>query len=154
MNEQASIDVVKGFFNAFVSGNIEAVAQCLTDDVEYLVNGDPSDSISAIPWGGRFQGHDGFRKFVAGFGASIEVLEITPQQYIAQDDAVAVFGHFKYRARPTQKIFESNFAINIKVRDGKIARYHFFEDTYNIVVAFRHGGSWDIENDGRRRNLP
>jgi ketosteroid isomerase-like protein len=82
------------------------------------------------------------------------VLSFDAREFIAQDDAVAVFGHFRYRAVSTGKDMETDWAIRIRMKDGRIARYHFFEDTFAIAAAFRHGGSWDVENAGRRRTVP
>jgi hypothetical protein len=35
-----------------------------------------------------------------------------------------------------------------------IVRYHFLENTFDVVTAFRADGSWVIERDGTRQSIP
>jgi len=155
MNEAVNVQAVRDFFQAFKNGDLGAIERLTTPDVEWLVVGThTSETVAALPWVGLHKGRDAVNKFFAALVSSIEVITFDPQDYIAQGDAVAVFGYFKYRAVSTKKLMETDWAIKIRLRDGKIARYHFFEDTYAIAAAFRHSGSWEIENGGKRRQVP
>lgn len=154
--EQENIKVIKSFFDSFLRGEVlSAVDRCFAPDVEYTSVGTQSqETIDAIPWSGFFRGREEIKQAFIALGDSFEVLEFTPREYVAQDDAVAVFGSFRFRAVPTQRLVESDFAMNFRLYHGQITRYLFFENTYAVVLGFRHSGTWEIENVGRRRRVP
>jgi uncharacterized protein len=153
---QSASDIVKAYFQAFADNDPASIERYFTPDIEYTVIGMtiPAVEKAVIPWLGHYHGHDGAKQFFSHLQNNIEVIGFSPQSFIEQGDQVAVFGAFTYKAVSTQKEFESDYAIRIQMRDGKISHYHFFENTFAIGEAFRHSGSWDIENDGQRRMAP
>jgi uncharacterized protein len=147
--------VVRDFFAAFAQRDLSAIDRYFTADIVYTVIGTLSpETKEAIPWIGQYHGREGAKQFVAHLQRNIEVIGFGPQEFIEQGDAVAVFGTFMYRATSTGNRFDSDYAIKIKMRDEQICEYFFFENTYAVAAAFRQGGSWEIENDGQKRNLP
>ena len=155
MTAQDNVKRVQSFFNSFTSGNLDAIDDFFAPDVEYTVVGaHGSETTDAIPWVGLHRGTEAVKSFFHTLVGSIEVVEFDPQEFIAQNDAVAVFGYFKYRARSTGKLMETDWAIRIKFKGSQIVRYHFYEDTYAIAAAFRQTGSWEVENAGRKRKVP
>jgi uncharacterized protein len=151
---QATRVAVQAWFDAFHAGAPD-VPGTTVPDVEWVVAQEDSPATrSVIPWTGRvMKGHDGVEAFFGTLLADFEVLEINDRKLIAEGDTAAVFGNFRYRNRGTGKIVESDFAIEILVADGKIARFHFYENTYAVVEASTHGGTLDIENGGERRTV-
>lgn len=155
MSETRNVQTIQEFFAAFGRGDLGAIDRYFTPDVEYVVvGGDVPGTTRAIPWAGVHRGREAVKSFFALLTGSIQVLSFDPREFVAQGNAVAVFGHFRYRAFSTGKGMETDLAIRIQMRDGQIARYHFYEDTFAIATAFRHGGSWDVENAGSRRAVP
>lgn len=162
----SSAELVGSFFQDFAQGDLTAIDRYFTPDVEYTVIGPPSaqagvnlppltpEALSALPWIGTYRGRDGVREFLAHLLRNIEVMGFGPQEVFAEGDRAAVFGWFHYRARSTGGEIKSAYSIQITIRDGQIARYHFLENTYAVAAAFRTGGRWDIDNDGRQRSLP
>jgi ketosteroid isomerase-like protein len=107
-----------------------------------------------IPWTGAvIKGHDGVQQFFDTLLADFEVLEIVERKTLVDGDTAAVFGNFRYRNRWTHKIVDSDYAVEILVRDGKIARFHFYENTYAVAAASAHSATLDIENGGYRRTV-
>ena len=149
-------DIVADFFTAFRRWDPETVESFFTDDIIYTVVGDPdgdppldSESKQAIPWIGRYQGKAGVRKFIAHLQRNIEVIGFGPQEVIGDGDVIAVFGSFSYRAVSTARRFDSDYAIRIRLKDGKISEYSFYENTYAVATAFRKEGSWVQVVDGK-----
>jgi ketosteroid isomerase-like protein len=145
---------VEAWFDAFHSGSPD-VHDTTLPDVEWVVAQEHApETRSVIPWtGGVIKGRDGVQSFFDRLLADFEVLEVDERKLLVQGDTAAVFGHFRYRNRWTDKIVESDFAVEIIVADGRIARFHFYENTYAVVEASAHGGSLDIENGGERRTV-
>jgi ketosteroid isomerase-like protein len=153
MDAKENKAVMQRFFDSFRTGQLD-LASYVTTDVEWTVVADHAPVTQAvIPWIGTHKGLDGLQKFFGELLENIQVVEFEDRDYIAEDDRVAVFGYFKYCAIPTGNLMETDWAIRIQMRDGRIARYHFFENTFAIANAFRTGGSWEIENSGSKRTV-
>jgi ketosteroid isomerase-like protein len=161
MRHETSEQIVADFFAAFGRRDLDAVTSFFTDDAVYTVIGNPEgtppldpESKDAIPWIGTYRGPNGAREFIAHLQRNIEVIGFGPQEVIDAGDRIAVFGSFSYRAVPTGRQFDSDYAIRIKLRDGKFAEYSFFENTYAVAAAFRTGGSWMLQHQEGGRTVP
>jgi len=155
MSEARNVQTIQDFFAAFGRGDLAAIDRYFEPDVEYVVIGAAVPGTArAIPWAGLHRGREAVKSFFSMLTGSIEVVSFEAQEFIAQGDAVAVFGHFRYRAISTGKLMDTDWAIRIEMRDGHIARYHFYEDTFAIAAAFRRSGAWEVENAGSHRAVP
>jgi ketosteroid isomerase-like protein len=145
---------VRAWFDAFHAGSPD-VTGTTVPDVQWVVAQENSPGTrEVIPWTGVvITGHDGVRQFFDTLLADFEVLEIVDRKTLVDGDSAAVFGNFRYRNRWTGKIVDSDFAIEILVREGKIARFHFYENTYAVAAASTHTATLDIQNGGRRRTV-
>jgi hypothetical protein len=47
-----------------------------------------------------------------------------------------------------------SYSILFELRDGLIVRYHFLENTFDVAAAFRIDGSWQVDTDGAKRQVP
>jgi ketosteroid isomerase-like protein len=56
---------------------------------------------------------------------------------LADSETVAVLGYMKCLAKPTGKIYESDFVHIIVIRDREIVKFQEFFDTYIAGEAFR-----------------
>jgi ketosteroid isomerase-like protein len=124
----------------------------VTDDVQWIVgSANSSLSYNAVPRIGRvFQGKDEVQGFLQQLFSenNFEVLGFDFNDYVEQNNIVVVFGVFKYKARPTSKIVESDFAVKVNLEKGKIKRYFFYENTFAVVESFKKEGKWILERDG------
>ena len=127
-----SIDIVRALYAAFAQRDIPAMLAHLAPDVVWCEPENPFN-----PAAGTHRGHQGFLRWVqiGREAEDIEVLE--PTQFIASDDTVAVVGHMRCRAKPTGRVYESDFVHVVTIRDGKIVRFQEFFDTYAAGEAFR-----------------
>jgi ketosteroid isomerase-like protein len=123
--------VVQSFFEAFGKGDINIVLSLIAENADWKIPG-----ADYVPIAGQRHGREEIKTFFGQLAANLEPQAFTIYQIIAQEEHVMVLGYFKYRAKPTQKLFESDFALHIVVRDGKVSSYHMFEDTYNVALAF------------------
>jgi hypothetical protein len=69
-------------------------------------------------------------------------------------DKAAAFGWFRLRALSTGRTADTSYSITFELRDGLIIKYHFLENTFDVAAAFRAGGSWQIDTDGTKHNVP
>ncbi len=148
------LPAVEAFFGSFAQGDMDAAFDTMADDIEYTVNGRDTVTREAIPWSRTFHGKDAVKAFFVQLMEHFRVEGFEVDQHIADGPDVASFGHFRYVALVTDQLCETDWCARFHVENGKITRYQFFEDSYAIARAFRHGGVWEIENDGRRRTVP
>ena len=129
-----NVDVVRRCYEAAGRGDIPALLDLLTDDVEWTLQGPP-----AVPFAGTRRGREGVAEFFALVGETLEFLQFEPREFVAQGDTVVVLGHERNLITPTGRTFQQEWAHVYGLRNGKIAKFRAFEDTAAYVVAFDAG---------------
>ena len=133
MNSQnQNIETVKKLYEAFGKRDINSILSLLSPDVEW---GEPENPYN--PAGGTRYGHKGFLEWINIGHETEEILALEPRQFLSNENSVAVTGHLKCLAKPTGKIYESDFVHLIKLNEGKIILFKEFFDTYTAGEAFR-----------------
>ncbi len=131
MSDKTNTAVVQQAYAAFGQGDIPALLSLLTDDVEWSLPGP-----SVIPWAGTRHGHEGVTEFFSLIGETLEFERFEPREFVAQGNTVVVLGYERSLVKPTGYAFEQEWAHVFTLRDGKIARGRFIEDTAAQAVAF------------------
>ena len=131
MTEQENLQVVQSVYAAFARGDIPAVVNALTDDVEWFLPG-PTE---IIPFAGFRRGREQVLQFFAVLDATLEFEQFEPREFIAQSDKVVVLGRSRDRMKSTNRVIENEWAAVFALRDGKIAGYRVYEDTAAFVAA-------------------
>ena len=130
MSERTNADVVQRGYEAFGRGDIPALLDLLTDDVEWTLQGP-----SVIPFAGTRHGHEGVAEFFSVLGETLDFEQFEPREYVAQGDTVVVVGFERSLSRATGRTIEQEWAHVNTLRDGKIAEFRAFEDTGAYVAA-------------------
>src|SRR5215813_8310938 len=153
-------DVVGSFFQELFAGlpdgDMSAVDRHMTPDVEVIVVGTTSpELLQVLPWSGKHVGPEAVKTFFRQqLGPNIEVLDFGTDELIEQDASAAQFGTQRIRARKTGNVIQAWYALRIKIRDGKIALFHLFENSYYVATAVRVAGAWEVETAEGRRTVP
>lgn len=125
MSSDANIKVITEVYEAFGRGDVAAILDAVTDDVDWAADA----ASSSAPWYGVRHGKDAVAAFFSDFGSTIEVEEFTPVSIAANDTDVLTVVRFRARSRGTGRAEEMNLHHYFKFRDGKIAYYRGSEDT-------------------------
>lgn len=149
-------EAVRAFMDdALIEGDPQAVDRYFAEDVEYVPISRNNPELTAImPWIGLKHGLDGVKGVFGQILENVDVLEYKTDVSFGEGESAAAFGTFKYRAKKTGRTVDSDWAIHAAMRDGKIVYFHFYEDSYVLASAFRHGGGWDVENHLGRGTVP
>jgi ketosteroid isomerase-like protein len=157
---QAYLDAVRR------GGGVAAAERYFHPEVVYIVNGPPTpvdrlgppplsrELHSGLPWLGKYRGLDEVRAFLDHMHTNLDVTGFGPLEIVGDDERAAVFGWFGLRSRPAGREVRSAFSVLLEQRDGKIARYQFLENTFDVALAFRDSGSWAIQTDGTTKTVP
>jgi uncharacterized protein len=125
MSADANIKTIAQVYEAFGRGDVAAILDAVTDDVDWASEA----ASSAAPWYGVRHGKDGVGAFFTAFGSTMEVEEFTPVSFAANDTDVLTVVRFRARSRATGKAAEMDLHHFFTFRDGKIAYYRGTEDT-------------------------
>lgn len=123
---------VKALYAAFERRDIDSMLAALTDDVVWCEPPNPFN-----PAGGARHGHAGFLEWVRVGRDAEEILALETRQFLTGADSVAVVGYTRCRAKTTGRVYETDFVHLVTLRDGKIARFQEFFDTFAAGEAFR-----------------
>jgi uncharacterized protein len=125
MSADANIKTIMGVYEAFGRGDVAAILDAVTSDVDWAAEADPA----VAPWHGVRHGRDAVAAFFTEFGATMEVEEFIPVSLAANDTDVLSVVRFRARSRATGKTAAMDLHHFFKFRDGKIAYYRGTEDT-------------------------
>ena len=131
MSEPTNTDVVQRGYEALGRGDIPAILDLLTDDVEWIQQGP-----AFIPFTGTRHGHEGVAEYFSLLDENLEFEQFEPREFVAQGDTVVVLGYERSVAKATGRPLEQEWAHVYTLREGKISTGRFFEDTAAAVVAF------------------
>ena len=131
LGARTNVEVVQETYEAVGRGDIPALLDVLTDDVEWTFQGP-----SVIPFAGTRRGREGVAEFFSLVGRNLEFERFEPREFVAQGDTVVVLGFERSRIKPTGRTFEQEWAHVYKLRDGKVAEFLALEDTAAHAVAF------------------
>ena len=125
MSADANIKTITAVYEAFGRGDVAAILDAVTDDVDWAAEA----ASSAAPWYGVRHGKDAVAAFFSDFGSTMEVEEFTPVSLAANDTDVLTVVRFQARSRSTGRTAQMNLHHYFKFRDGQIAYYRGTEDT-------------------------
>jgi ketosteroid isomerase-like protein len=132
MSEQENVQAVQAVYAAFGQGDIPAVLDALTDDIEWWIDG-PAE----VPYAGTQHGRDQVAQNFGRLNDTVEFEHFAPEEFIAQGDQVVAVGSDRRRVRKTGKLIENKWAMIFTLRDGKVSRFRAFESSAAAVAAIR-----------------
>jgi uncharacterized protein len=163
---QSNSELIAAYLDAVIRKDASAVDRYFDPDVEYMVNGIPEpgaagalppiseDCRAALPWLGLYHGREALKGFLAHMHRNLEVTAFGPREVISQGNKAAAFGWFRLHSLSTGRTADISYSIFFELRDGLIVKYHFLENTFDVACAFRAAGSWLIDTDGVKHNVP
>jgi uncharacterized protein len=132
MSEQENTTLVQQAYGHFQSGDIPAVLDSLSEDVQWV----PAEA-EGVPVSGTRRGCEQVGEFFQTLSETQEARQFEPREFVAQDDKVVALGHYAWHVKPSGREWESDFAHVFTVRDGKVARFKEYADTAALAEAFR-----------------
>jgi uncharacterized protein len=133
MSADANIKTITQVYEAFGRGDVAAILDAVTDDVDWASEA----ASSAAPWYGVRHGKNEVAGFFTAFGSTMEVEEFTPVSVAANDTDVLTVVRFRARSRANGRTTEMHLHHFFAFRDGKIAYYRGTEDTAQTEAVLR-----------------
>jgi uncharacterized protein len=130
MSAPEALAIVQSAYAAFNRGDIPAVLDLLSDDVEWKFCGS-----KGLPYTGTFRGKDEVAKFFASIPEVEDLLVFEPREFIFAGEKVAVLGWERSQVRSGGRVFESEWVHIFTARDGRIVRFWGMYDTEASAAA-------------------
>jgi len=132
MSQQDNITVVTEIYEAVGRGDVAAILDRVSDDVDWSAEA----ASKAAPWYGPRAGKDGVSSFFADLAASVEITEFVPHSFAAGEDNVHLLVQFAYRSNATGREASMTMHHYWRLRDGKISQFRGSEDTEQTAQVF------------------
>ena len=125
-------EIIQSVYAAFGSGDLPAILDKLTDDVEWIHHGQ-----IGLPYLGRFVGKPAVAQWFADVATYDGIQAFEPREFLAGPDHVTVLGWERTQALPNGAVFESHWVHVFNVRANLISRFVGTYDTAASAAARR-----------------
>ncbi len=125
MGADQNLATVKGIYESFGAGDVQAILDQLTDDVDWAAVADGD----AAPWYGQRKGKDEVAGFFEALGDTVDVVEFEPESFAANDNEVMVKLGFSMKSKQSGRELTTTLMHYWRLRDGKVDMYRGTEDT-------------------------
>jgi len=122
-------DVLQGGYDAFNSGDGDALASVFAEDIRWEGTND-----DRVPGAGTFDGRDDVLAALGRVGEAYESVQSSPDEYIEQGDTVVVLGHTEAKTKSGNEV-KVPFVHVWRMSDGKVSRGQLLTDTSVILDA-------------------
>jgi ketosteroid isomerase-like protein len=113
---QENVEIVRRMFELFRQGNVDGVAEQMSDDVLCVTSPNQPDA----------QAFRGRAEFVAYGRSWLEVFDqydVDTTEFVDRGDYVVVVGRVRARGRSSGAVIEDEDAWLYRIRDGKVVEY-------------------------------
>ncbi|MFF4259589.1 nuclear transport factor 2 family protein [Streptomyces sp. NPDC001663] len=130
MAAESPTRTVQRLFPLLAEGKSAEAAALFADSVSFSIPHPPG-----IPWVPEVDSVEGMRTFFELLGTHVQAKEFDLRQVIAEGDDVVLIGRMVSEVKKTGREIDTAFALHTTVRDGRITRYHLYEDSYAVAKA-------------------
>jgi ketosteroid isomerase-like protein len=109
----------------------EVIAAFFSEEIDWLVLG-PADR---IPWIGRRNGRLSVADFYRDLRKYVVPTRYQVRSIVVEGENAFVSGELGIHIKETGNQVETEFVIELKVRDGLVSYYRFFEDSFAVAKA-------------------
>jgi ketosteroid isomerase-like protein len=130
---KGNVELVQNLYAAFGKGDIPALMDSMTADIDWFSGGRTSDYPGFGPRKGKAQ----VKEFFDIVAENNEFSHFSPQEFYAVDDKVFVLGNYEMTLRKSGKKFASDWVHVYTIKDGKVAGFREFLDTALAAECYR-----------------
>lgn len=133
MTEAVSRATVERFYQAYDSRDVDSIAACLDDDVEWDVFGPATVMLICGQWRGKAAVVDRFSRVVSKV---VKFRKFERSYVLVDGDQSAACGHITSEHVPTGRIIRHRVAHFVRYRAGKVISFRVVADTLDAAEQF------------------
>lgn len=122
------------YYAAMKSGDREAMRAVVADNITVTYH----DSTNILPWGGIWEGFDGFQDFLSVVADHLVIESVVPRDTFIDGNTVIVVLDGKWLVKATGKRAKAVVANIFTMAEGRVARYQVFPDSAAFGLALEH----------------
>ncbi len=128
-----TMEVAIAFMDAMGKGEMEKMMDLMHEDMVWQNEGD-----KAMPWIGPWNGKKAIlEEFMPVFGANFKTIKWEPNDALSNGDTAAFFGQMiGLLTKSNQETKEFTYALRVKVKDGKVILWNWFEDSFEVSKTY------------------
>ena len=123
--------VVQESYGHLNNGNVPALLENLSDDVQWVVPGEKTTT----PWAGSYKGKKEIGDFFRQLNRGVESLNISAREFIEQGNRVIALGRSENKSKTAEKSNVSDWAMAFTLKDGKVTHVQEYGDAYSPYSA-------------------
>ena len=133
--KKSAMDIANEYMGAMGKGDMEAMMNLMHEDMVWQNAGDKE-----IPWMGPWNGKKAIlENYFPAFMKGFQTIKWEPVDAVTTDDTAAFFGQMIGKLTNSGvSTNEFTYALRVKVKDGKIILWNWFEDSLEVSNAY-HG---------------
>lgn len=130
-----TLKIADAFMGAMGKGDMETMMSLMHEDMIWQNAGDKS-----LPWIGQWEGKKVILEdFLPVFGEQFKTIKWEPNDALSSGNTAAYFGQMiGLLTNSNQETKEFTYALRVKVKDGKVILWNWFEDSFEVSQAY-HG---------------
>lgn len=132
INGKTPEEIVQEMYNAFMTGDMEALKNTLSEDTVWVYEG-PED----LPYAGVYQGKEGVLNFFAAIDHAVEILDFNVNTMISNEQTVIVLGSEKQKIKTNGQILEQKWVQVYTVENQLITRLEEYANTAAAEKLFK-----------------
>ncbi len=129
---EANIKLAKEAYEAFGRGDVNTVLERMAPDVTIGIVGRQEDA----PFLGVRSGMQGAAEFFQGLHEAHEIHSFEPQRFLAAEDEVFVWGHYRWTMRKSGVSKDTEWLHVLTFRDGTLVSWRGHNDTAMLAEAY------------------
>lgn len=131
---EETLKIANAFMGAMGEGDMEKMTALMHEDMVWQNEGDKS-----LPWIGPWKGKKVIlEEFMPAFGANFKTIKWEPNDALSNGDTAAYFGRMiGLLTKTNQKTKEFTYALRVRVKDGKVILWNWFEDSFEVSRSYR-----------------
>lgn len=131
-NNSQEVEVVNKMFQAFGTGDMEALKLTLSDSTVWNYYGS-----ELIPYSGTYKGKEEVVRFIGNIVSSVDILDFKVDQIISNGKTIVVLGSEKQKVKRNGKILEQKWVQVYTVENGLISKMEEFANTAYSEKLFK-----------------
>jgi ketosteroid isomerase-like protein len=117
-----NVELLRRFYESFNQGDLDAVLELCTEDVELYKDPEVVEMVSAF----APRGQERIAQYLRGWLNSWSDYQARPEEFVQSGEEVAAFTRLRARGKNSQFEIEGSMADVFTVRDGRIARFRLY----------------------------
>ncbi|MEM7162969.1 MAG: nuclear transport factor 2 family protein [Bacteroidota bacterium] len=130
---EETMQVALSFMDAMTKGEMDQMKSFMHEDMIWHNEGDNS-----LPWIGKWKSKKVIlEEFLPLFGSNFKTIKWESEDALSKDDTAAFFGLMAGELTHSgERTSDFSWALRVKVKDGKVILWNWFEDSYEVSRAY------------------